>query len=235
MRKKAFPLTKKKLRSKIGYTLVELVVTMAIISITAGMGVGVFASTMKNYLTASVTSQEQAKALQIESYIVSNARVATGIAFVRPEEDPDGDPVREDKNEYKTVADAIAAQPESSIWTYLVSAQDSEVLDTYDVEKTSVATHTTTDTLSYDGVDRIDFSYKLHSTEKANNTDVDTYFIILQYEIRMKEGYVLKGSAVMNNCTSNVGIVAGDSFVMSRASKRSVGGSSPATAIIFIK
>ena len=40
-------------KNKKGYTLVELVVTIAILAIVAGMGVGIFAMTMNNYSKAA--------------------------------------------------------------------------------------------------------------------------------------------------------------------------------------
>ena len=72
----------RKFKSKAAFTLVELVVTIAIVGITAGFGVGIFASTLRNYSSASVTATEQEKANQIESFIVRNARTATEVCYI---------------------------------------------------------------------------------------------------------------------------------------------------------
>lgn len=69
---------KKKLRSKKGLTLVELVVTVAILGIVSSMGVGIVANSITNYSKASVTSQEQQTALDIENFIRLSARKADG-------------------------------------------------------------------------------------------------------------------------------------------------------------
>ena len=64
----------KKRKSKKGFTLVELVVTVAILGIVSGMGVGIVANTIRNYAVASTTAQEQETAIQIENFITRYAR-----------------------------------------------------------------------------------------------------------------------------------------------------------------
>ena len=51
----------RKCKSKKAFTLVELVVTIAILSITATMGVGIFAATLRNYSRAYLRHLFQAK------------------------------------------------------------------------------------------------------------------------------------------------------------------------------
>lgn len=79
----------KKFKSKKAFTLVELVVTVTIIAIVSGFGVGIFASTISNYMTASVTGFDQQKANQIEQYILQNTVSAERIVFLSNPEDPD--------------------------------------------------------------------------------------------------------------------------------------------------
>ena len=65
---------KKKIRSKIGLTLVELIVVIAILGMVASMGVGMVGSAINNYHTAQVTSKEQDTALAIEPFILNSVR-----------------------------------------------------------------------------------------------------------------------------------------------------------------
>ncbi|HCA54249.1 MAG: type II secretion system protein, partial [Clostridia bacterium] len=65
----------KKLRSKRGFTLVELIVAVAILSMVAGMGAGIVGQAIRNYSTAQITSYEQETAMSVESFILGGARV----------------------------------------------------------------------------------------------------------------------------------------------------------------
>ena len=70
----------KKLRSKRGFTLVELIVAVAILSMVAGMGAGIVGQAIRNYSTAQITSYEQETAMSVESF-PPDMHTATG-AFV---------------------------------------------------------------------------------------------------------------------------------------------------------
>lgn len=59
----------KKIKSKKGFTLVELVVTIAILSITASMGASIFIMTLNNYGEASRASFDQQQAVALEEIV----------------------------------------------------------------------------------------------------------------------------------------------------------------------
>ena len=67
----------KKLQSKKGLTLVELIITITILSMVAGMGVGVVANAMRNYAAAQTVAQEQDIALQVEDFILTSSRISS--------------------------------------------------------------------------------------------------------------------------------------------------------------
>lgn len=225
---------KKSLRSKIGYTLVELVVTITILSLFAGVGVGIFAMAMRNYLTASVTSQEQSKALQVEEYLVSNAKVAKSLCFIRPKATaaevlP--------SYEFETESAAQTGQAVGTKCSYLVIDGGSSVAKTYDTEKTksgATATLTSQNTLSYDGIKQIIISYKKHVNTKGDPGTGKGTFVFMEYDIMMNDGYSLSGSVVMNNCTDTTNFTIGTEYVLDGID-REIGDNAKATGIIFVK
>ena len=72
----------KKFRSKKGMTLVELVVTIAILGIVSGFSLTIVVTAMNNYSEAAIVQGDQDTALMIEEFIVRQARVASKIQFV---------------------------------------------------------------------------------------------------------------------------------------------------------
>ena len=69
----------KKFRSKKGMTLVELVVTIAILGIVSGFSLTIVVTAMNNYSEAAIVQGDQDTALMIEEFIVRQARVASKI------------------------------------------------------------------------------------------------------------------------------------------------------------
>ena len=96
----------KKRKSKKGFTLVELVVTVAILGIVSGVGVGIVANTIRNYAVASTTAQEQETAIQIENFITRYARTASDIDVIEDANIPSFN-----KNE-EYISTAIDSSPE---------------------------------------------------------------------------------------------------------------------------
>lgn len=165
----------KKIKSRKGMTLIELVVTVAILSIVGGMSIGIFSSTMNHYSTASITANEQNNTTTLENYIISNAKVAKDIKFIP-------DPVT-----------SSADVPGTTAGTYIAKRTSDEkfiVIENYDPTKTDNVV------VSLEGIESVTIMLKRHIVGSAE-TDED--FMYLDYEIKMERGYSLKGSVVMNN------------------------------------
>lgn len=71
--------TKGKLRSKKGFTLVEMVVTTAVLAITAGMLVGVIASTITKFADGNDAEFRRSEAAALETQIKQYAKAAYAI------------------------------------------------------------------------------------------------------------------------------------------------------------
>jgi len=172
---------KKKIRSRIGLTLVELIVVIAILGMVAGMGVGMVGSAIKNYHTAQVTSKEQDTALAIEHFILNSVRTSSSVKSI------------------KTTDPKFPAHDATAYYLYFMNG----VLRTMrnEVEKAGQPPQVTI--INYDGVAELTFKVKKAKTVKKKTDEVDgTNSIFLYYEIKMKEGYELKGSAIINNASA---------------------------------
>lgn len=189
----------RKFKSKKAFTLVELVVTIAIVGITAGFGVGIFASTLKNYSSASVTATEQEKANQIERFILKNARTAKEILYI---DDRINDPTYGSTDNMALSAGALETEgKEGAFITHdkngglnvnLFYANKSET----DPDKVATEENTL---VSYYGVSNITFTVKRQYQEPNNDTAPTIH--ILYYVIAMDGGYTLRGSTILYNCT----------------------------------
>lgn len=193
----------KKVKSRKGMTLVEIIVTVAIISIVSGMGIGIFASTITNYSTASVLSKEQSQALEIEEYIKSYARLATNVEFISPDMMPDS----------------------GVIGAYISNKKNTQIINVFNYDGTS-----TTDSMFVDNVDHIDMELKRYQLESDTPGEQD--FIYLYYKIVMKDGYSIESSVLMNNMKpedfgyGDTGhVISGGSFT--------IGGKTTNTAAVF--
>lgn len=183
----------KKIKSKRAYTLVELVVTVAILSIVAGMGVGIFAMVLNQYGTASVTEQEQQQAALIEDLILRNARQCTDV-FLSDSE-----------------TDATTGSHKASITKgeFLSHTSGTVNLASYSYKRNAAGILSKEKDLTYKGVNKITFKlkrfddedYKLVSnafpTASALN-EPGAGYIYLEYVIEMNEGYTLEGAVVLN-------------------------------------
>lgn len=166
---------KKKTRSKKGLTLVELVVTVAILSIVATMGIGVVARTITNYSTASITSQEQKLGRQVETPIRTAAFIATSIQY---------------KNTDTDVDLQVSDFGSNSGIMFLYDKDDKTLtIDEYDAGSD---THTR---LSYTGVHQITLTPR--RVKQSFMTDDTKDFLYLDYKIEMVNGYITAGSTML--------------------------------------
>lgn len=163
-----------KLKTKRGFTLVELVVTIAVLGIVAGLGVGMVAQAIKNYSTAQTTSTEQDNALEIEDFIINAARVGTAVDSVNTSSVPSND------------------------YTAYYIFFDGGTLKTVRSEVSSLGEPPVVTTISYERAKRISVQVKKHKPEMTDAISEKCFFY-LDYEIEMEEGYKLVGSIVMNN------------------------------------
>ncbi len=171
---------KKKIKSRIGLTLVELIVTIAILGMVAGMGVGMVGSAIKNYSTASTTAREQETALAVESFILTAVRTSSSVQSV------------------STTAGSFPSHDATMYYLYFMNGTLRTMRN--EIEKKGVNPVVTT--ISYEGVGEINFTIRKQKSVKDDPTD-EKKFIYLYYEIKMREGYTLRGSAVLNNAPSD--------------------------------
>lgn len=163
----------RKIKSRKGMTLVEMVVTIAILTIVSGMGVGIFTATMQHYSTASVTSDEQNKATLLESYIVSNANVA------------------------KSMTD-VTSIPDSHVpGTYIAMKKGTVDDENYVVQIFDYDGVTRNSLMTVENVQNVTIKFRRHQTQSSASDKDD--FLYIYYEIVMKSGYTLTGTTMTNN------------------------------------
>ena len=220
----------KKFRTKKAFTLVELIVTVAIMSITAGVGVGIFASAIQNYSTASVTASEQEKALEIESFILKHARLASSVYFITNDNSLNSTYVDH------IVANEATAQVNDATGGILTVASGSTIVNYYDLDMDEHDNVTKSVTLQVQKLDNIKF--KLYK-KKADLADEDSrVFNYLSYTITMESGYSISGTALLYNCKNVAFKADAASFVeYTEEGEFTVGGESNThnTGIAFMK
>lgn len=162
--------------SKKGLTLVELVVTVAILGIVSTMGVGIVANSITNYSKASVTSNEHEASLEIEAYIVDAARRAIGV---------------------KTLSSSDTVPEEDTSACYMYFDSDgylvtlSSFVDTPGEEPVILKD-------KYKGVKSVTIDIRKQKLEKGDTTS-EFRFVYVEYTIELERGYVLTGTTVMGN------------------------------------
>lgn len=194
-----------RLRSKKAYTLVELVVTIAILSITAGFGIGIFASALRNYSSASVTAKDQETALAVESFIVKNARTAKDIYFLNSDFDTITDTTYK-RNKAKDIAYFKTQNLEGAFITHTESdgfaVRTSYLSKAENMVGGGLATNVSHENtvVTYSNLSSITFRFMKQYNQPGNDAAGTTS--VLYYSIRMDSGYILSGSVIMFNCTS---------------------------------
>lgn len=185
----------RKIKSRKGFTLVELIVTLAILTIVLGLGTGAFIMVLQNYGTASSTESEQERATQIENYIIESARTAKDIKFIKSQSDG------EVSNDALLHTEAIP----TDTGTYVYSGGNSSIVEIYDYDVLEDESSTTTSEspekssiINVSGVKKLTFSLKRQKMSKTDTTS-DKKFFYLYYTIEMLHGYTVNGSVVMNN------------------------------------
>ncbi len=185
---------KRRFKSRKGMTLVEMVVTITVLSIVAGMGVGIFTAVMQHYGTASHTSQAQQNALQMEKYIVENARVASDITTI-----PQGGP--------SPISPGTTVPVSTVTGTYIVEGKKTNIFEMYDYDGTNKSS-----SMNVSGIQRVKLTLQRHKVDKG-----DQDFLSLKYIIETTEGYTVEGLAMMPNMKlDNSRISASDDAVAER-------------------
>lgn len=191
----------KNIKSKKAFTLIELIVTVTILAITAGFGVGIFASAMSNYSKASMTAKEQALATEIEDFIVDHARICTQLYLI------DSTYGEDFSEEGYLAANAAQVELEDSDSYILTLAPDTNVARyrTNERQKTEDATGAPVygdildaPELAVSGVESIEFS--LLKQKLIMEDTKDKAFNYLQYTINMQEGYSITGAVMLYSC-----------------------------------
>ena len=160
-------------RSKKGLTLVELVVTIAILGIVSGFSLAIVVTAMNNYSHAAIIEREQDTALLLEEYLIRNARVAGTIEYVTP--DP-----------------AAGTGVVNKSGSYI--AKINNVIQTFEYDKDAAKKYTN---LTYKDVKNIS-AYIVRQKFDKDKTDEQSSFY-LDYHIEMSSGYTLDGQVVLNN------------------------------------
>jgi len=186
----------KKFRSKKGLTLVELIVTVAILGIVSGFSLTIVVTAMNNYTEAAMVKKEQDEALMIEEYIVRQARVAEKVVFVE----------NDDFKTYPDYPDSVAPdKAKSAIQGYYI-AKVGTTIETFDYAKEDVSTGEYNfgapdpkkyTTMVYNDVAELAVSFERQKTTAADTKKKCSYY--MNYYIKMRSNYVIRGQVVMNN------------------------------------
>lgn len=202
-----------KLKSKKAFTLVELVVTIAILSITAGFGIGIFASALRQYSSASVTAKDQETALAIEDFIVKNARVASEVKFLQSNYSSLSS--SEQRNKAGDQNDNLSPFKTKNLEGAYITHNASDGLSVKtlytskaeNMPSTGLATNASHENtiITYRGVSKIVFRVVKQYLQPGN--DSAGTMNVLYYSIHMDSGYILSGNVTMFNL-SGYNIVA---------------------------
>ena len=188
----------KKIRSKKGLTLVELLVTVAVLGIVSGFSITIVVTAMNNYTEAAMMQKDQDTALMLEDYIVRHARVARKVEFIK------ADPAA-----LTTDISKVSGVPDKGHQGFYM-AKINDVIETFDYAEMD----STTGNYNYMGTSPqkyIRFTYQDvqkitmdFSRQKRFTDDIESKCVYcMDYTIAMKSGYTLKGQVIMNNADAD--------------------------------
>ncbi len=177
----------RKLRSKKGLTLVELLVTVAILGIVSGFSITIVVTAMNNYTEAAMMQKDQDTALMLEDYIVRNARVARIVNLLKKTGTVS---VPSDSPDYQGF---YIAKIDDVIETFDYAGMNAET-GNYDYASTSPQKYTR---FTYENVQKITFDF-VRQKNSTDDTDAKSVYC-LNYSIAMMSGYKLVGQVIMNN------------------------------------
>lgn len=174
----------RKLKSKKGLTLVELLVTVAVLGIVSGFSLTIVVTAMNNYTEAAILQKEQSTALMLEDYIVRNARVARQVQMLK------------DDVPSSTHRGFYIAKIDNVIQTFDYAGINT-VTGEYDYLSTSTTIPQQFSRFTYENVQKITFEF-LRQKNAVDNVEFKCVYC-LEYTIVMMSGYQLSGQVVMNN------------------------------------
>lgn len=189
----------RKLKSKKGLTLVELLVTVAVLGIVSGFSITIVVTAMNNYTEAAIVQKEQNTALMIEDYLVRNARVARKVELIK------NDPTAPDKAD-------VPSQGHQGFYI----AKIGDVIETFDYAGMKDDNFDYMNSFpekytrfTYENVQKITLTF---SRQKRDVDDIENNCVYcLDYTIAMMSGYQLSGQVIMNNADADyLGGLAGD-------------------------
>lgn len=194
----------RKFKSRKGATLVELVITIAILAITAGMGVGIFASAMNNYSQASVIAKEQERATEIEDFITTSARVCQYLYFVDQSAVPVVDPSTAQILNPSDIDALVLGMTNKQEVDYMTIDAGSKVAKYKNVMIDYNGNKNESLDLSVNGVDNIVFDIFKQKVLRDPDEDINSgqFFYYLQYQINMERGYSVSGCVLLNNISN---------------------------------
>ena len=200
-----------RLLRKTGYTLVELVVTVAILGIVSTMGVGIVGKSINNYSDASVTSVEQETAVKIEQFILKSARTAVSVEF---------------RNSFTD--DIAPDKKKNENYLATVGSQVKEITSTVE----GGAPNASVSRISYGGVKKVTVTLR---KQKSNQTESQKdCHVCLDYTIEMKEKFTLKGSVIMNNVSPDYSLEVNNTFT-EKGTTWEISPDIGEAAIVFVK
>ncbi len=189
----------KKIRSKKGLTLVELVVTVAILAITSGMGVGIFVSALNNYSTSSALISQQQKAGMIENYIVTGARNCKNLYFIDSSTPTTATPTTSHIFNETAFNQLVSGMANKTGVSYITMEKDETNATYKSQDRDDAGNLNESNAIEIEGVESIVFSCKKQKIAPDVVDDPSQCFYYLNYDIKMVDGYSLSGSVILNN------------------------------------
>lgn len=185
-------------KSKKGLTLVELVVTVAVLGIVSGFSLTIVVTAMNNYSQAAIIEKEQNEAFLIESWILKKAQTCKKVEFI--------------KHDITDPVTCMDVPNPTKLGDYLANIDDGIQTFSYE-DETSPQKYIL---MTYQNIKKLTLSVKKKRWDKSN-LELYKPLFYMNYEIEMINGYKLVGQVVMNNADKDemnlLVVAAADSFV----------------------